>query len=43
MQAKIISRQVQGVNVQDWIGDSIIFELYDLVCDRLAALSTRTA
>lgn len=37
MQAGMVSRQVQGVSVYYQIGDPLIFELCDLVCDRLAA------
>jgi DNA-binding transcriptional ArsR family regulator len=36
MQAGMISRQAQGVSVYYQIGDPLIFELCELVCDRLA-------
>ena len=35
MQADIVTRQPQGINVFYQITDPIIFELCELVCDRL--------
>jgi DNA-binding transcriptional ArsR family regulator len=37
MQARMISRQARGVSAYYQISDPMIFELCDLVCDRLAA------